>query len=103
MMQKEAFAAIGPLLRAALPYLASGANQWAKIYAVEKLVGLATDLVKKKGADAVAKTMLRSTTDNQDAYKLLRKYVSTGGEKTPEINKLIAALGAAGGSTREFG
>jgi len=101
MMQKEAFAAIGPLLRAALPYLGRGATELAKEYAVEKMMGYVTNLVKKQGADAVAKAMLRSTGKDGDISNLLRAYVSGGGKKTSEIGQLISALGDSGGSSGE--
>lgn len=101
MMQKEAFAAIGPLLRAALPYLARGATELAKAYAVEKMIGFATNLVKKKGADAAAKAILRSTGKGEDVSKLLSAYVSGGGKKTSEIQKLMSALGGSEGLSKE--
>lgn len=101
IMQKEAFAAVGPLLRAALPYLGRGATELTKAYAVEKMIGSLTNLVKKKGADVAAKTILRSTGKGEDVSKLLSAYVSGGGKKTSEIEQLMSALGGAEGLSGE--
>jgi len=97
MMQKEAFAALWPLVRASLPYLARGATELTKAYVVEKMIRFMTNLVKKKGADMVAKAMLRSTSNGKDASKLLSAYVSGGGKTTPEIKRLMSAFNNLGG------